>query len=424
VLVAVTPLYVRLSASESQQITQLLLWCVAVLAFQTVLRGTDRWDTHAVLLAATMVACPIRLEGAAMMASVPLFAAGRIEDYRDIVHRWRRFGAYGIGLALGLAITGAFYGHGVGSSMPNRATLPDVLISAVPSFLMRVFGAYLPAPLFFRFPFVAIGSVAWFIHCLRSGRKEELAVAFGPLALLALPFVITGRGVLSSLPHSAYDVIPTLFTLVVAAQGFVWIAGEALGRPRGRVWIQALAALAIAPAAWFFVYLPYRWTYPYEEEFQFLERHLPSEPATIATVFDPGEKAGDYACCLSLPFPTFLVEHPNLKWLVLTANDADSPRLAGLSFDYYYPGLLTALDARHPDRGRTKGSSAAIEADSDHLERLKRVDAAVRTSHALEPIASSDVQVGCMPFLGNAIPCRNFIFPGTETRLTMFRAVR
>jgi len=338
--VGVTPLYVRLSASDSSHLLALPLWWLAALAMQRLVRGDGGRIDQVVLFTSAVVACPIRIEAALVMPSVALFIARDRQGLQGVWDARRRWSPFIVGLLLGMACNVAVHHQ----SWQIRLGQFSVL-SLVFEMLARML--FLVDPDLFGFIPLAYILLIWFYlyDRFRRGDRAEVIATVLPFALFSIPYACTGKGVGPDLPGLSYGTTVNMFLLLGAAKGAALLyersgAGMLRARPRWRRPAIIVASLLVLAC----LAIPYRTTYAYQEELSFLSRSLPQREAKILALWDPTCPGGDYDCCLALPYPTFVGDFPNLEWQILGQADVDEARLRGLRFDYYYPGSLVAVD--------------------------------------------------------------------------------
>jgi hypothetical protein len=236
----------------------------------------------------------------------------------------------------------------------------------------------------------------------RRRNRTEIAATVLPFALLSLPFAESGVALPMELPSCAYEVIVCVFLLLAAAKAIVlcydrYREGAILRERWKRLALAVSAPVAIAVM----LFIPYRTSYAYMNELRFLTRSLPREKATILTIWDPTCPGGDYDCCLALPYPTLLGDFPDLKWVVLTQQDADPESIRRLHFDYYYPGTLAAVDIANLNRwfiGRLFPDPERNARQQEPLHKIQSIDDLVRKTWRLQPIRSETVPADTFSF--------------------------
>jgi hypothetical protein len=425
--VAVVPTYALLSASEAPQITMLLLWGVAALAFAAVRDGRGGRRAHAVLIAATFAAAPIRLESWLVFPSFVLLVGGTPAAWRGLLREWRRYLPLAATLALGTAaslvyrwdlLVGTTGGvGGLGTLLALILLLPPAAIG-----LMNLgWVSFLPL-------IVALPAGYELVRGLRRRDWRALATNFVPPLLFGAPVAAGTAFFIADLGTAAYFVLFMLLPLTVCARGIDHLiakfrAGELLAR-RGR----RIAAGAMVPvAAVFFLVLPYRFGYMFQDEFRFLSAQLPDDsPATLAVIWDPSSEGGDFDCCLAYPHPLIAARWPHLRMEVLRAEDLPRAERGEVAFDYYFSGTLPLLDIDGPECGylgalASEGDRERWRADRERLVQLRRLDEAMRERYPLAEVARQHVEVDINPPVAPGTNGVNFGFPRDGVTLVLFR---
>jgi hypothetical protein len=380
---ALTPMYVRLSASDSSHLLALPLWWLAALALLWLIRGVGGRVDQLILFCTAAAACPIRIEAGLTMPAVAFFVATNRQGLRDVWRARGRWWPLVAGLLLGFACSFAAHWHSwqirVGSF-----SLPLFLLEMVASvlFLVDLHPLGLLSPIYTLLIWYYVG------HTVRRRDFDEAAATVCPFVLFAIPYAYTAKGMLAvgaNLPGAAYATTIAVFVLLGGAKGAVLLYDrlEPLGSSVRRV--LATSAVSVILLGWILV--PYRTTYAYMEELSFLSSNLPREKVTLLTIFDPSGP-GDYDCCLALPYPTFAGDFPKLEWHVLGHSDADEERLRGLEFDYYYPGTLPAVDVENLNTwfiGRLFPDREMNAQQQAQLRQLQSIDQFIRKTYPLEP---------------------------------------
>ena len=359
-LLAITPMYVRLSASDATHTLPLLLWAMSAAAFAAVQRGAGGTGIHLLLFASTALGCPIRLESAVMMPAVPFFVGRDLSGWKEIIRHPQRFLGFWCGLAAGLGLAVCVHWHTGNSQLRMEFDTAcrglEHLFPGIPLFItyplvmpltyvVETCARILLIDPFFV-PMLLMVFLWWFlIWNIRRKHCADIRSVLVPMIIFSVPALLGGRPTGGDLPTDAYHVIFVVFVLLGCARGMALVQHQVAPRVRRwRKWQQAVGlAAAIAFAATFF-YPPYRYTYAYQEEFRFLSQSLPKEKATILTFWAKGTDDGDYDCCLATPYATFIADFPRLHWIVLDPSKASPAELRNLDFDYYYEGSLACLD--------------------------------------------------------------------------------
>ncbi len=405
--VALTPMYVRLSASDSSHLIALLLWWMGALALLRLVRGRGGIVDQVVLFSAAVVACPIRIEASLTMPAVVLFVARNPQGFQDVWRERRRWFPLVVGMLLGLAC---------GLAAHDRSWTRRIDSFSLPLFLVEMV-----ANVFFVVDLNPLGLISavytlliWFYVYQKIRRRafDEAVATVLPFVLFSVPYAYTAKGMLAAganLPGASYATIIGMFVLMGGAKGAVLLYDRLRARLSvARARAVATVALSFLLLGWLFV--PYRTTYAYMEEFSFLLGALPHQKVRVLTIFDPSGP-GDFDCCLALPYPTFAGDFPGIQWQILREQDAKEERLRNLEFDYYYPGSLIAVDVDNLNTwfiGRLFPDPEMNALQQGHLRKLQFVDEFIRGNYALTPYRSATV------------PARTFSWaPFRDDRMTL-----
>ncbi len=418
-LVAVTPMYVRLSVSDSTHLIPLALWLSSALAFAAVRDGERGIVLQCVLFSATALGCLFRAEAALLMPAVPLFVGVNPQGWKALWLCRRRFVGYALGLGFGMVLLFSFHSGNINAFLHGRG------IVGLSAFTM--YGLYLPlmvqhlllpaVPALDLFlPSVVLLPIwYWTAYSLRRKAWTDLATVFGPMAIFSFPPVLSMHAGITNLPSTGYFTIYVLLLFLACGKGCLLLYGRFLdGRVLASSWKRVVAAALAAPLLTYSFFVTYRMNYGYQEEFRFLRKSLPTEPAKVLTVWDPTQYYGDYDCCLAMPYPTMLVDFPQLEWTVLSEAAYASGEWRNLRFDYYFPGSMSAIDINNFSRPRSLVRTGAIENDVDveRVRTVQRMDQAIRSEYALEPVAHADVRVATFS---------HYDFPHGRLELTLYR---
>jgi len=429
-LVATTPLYVRLSASDASNVMCLFLWACAALSFAAVRQRRGGAAAHLALFAATVAAFPIRLESAFGMPSAALLAAGGVAGYKEVLHDWRRFLAFWIALVIGAVVALAYHTPTIAVPQTGLATITPALLWGLP---FRLSGFVSPVPPYF-FP-LFIPAAYLFHIATRLRNRDWLAVASTliPVVFVSLPFLIGQEAIFVAMNEAAYNIIALMFYLMPAGQGLLEIARRLRERPPS-TWKRVAMAILAVPALWLFIFLPYRRTVVFQDELRFLQDHLPRERATIAVIWDPWATNksdiwfSDYDQSLSLPYPPLLGDHTDLEWVILKAEDLESGRLDTLTFDYYYPGTLARLETEKVDPWSLQALfplDQRVETERAHIRILKRLDDEVRRRFVLLPATSARIPMRHDLLMARGTNSVSIGFPDEpDLELTIYRRNR
>lgn len=421
-LLALTPMYVRLSASDTSQVTLFFLWLVSTAAFAAVRDGGGT-SARVALLLATALACPIRLESAVMMVSVPLFVGAGLDGWRNIAMNWRRYLGFWVGLTAGWAVTLWYHGQAIGVRLGGPSLMLLTSFLFVPLRVVGLVNLWIVAflPLLYAAPILYE-----MVGCWRTRDWQRLVDTFAPAVVLSIPFALGFNPIITDLSSSSYNIIYVVFTLSACAQGLVRMYDDYRTGVLWKVpWKRALAVALAVPLLWYSFWVPYRWTYVFQEEHAFLDHHLPSHPATILTIWDGRTVAGDWDCSLALPYPPFVASRPDIQWIVLSADSLDPAVINALDFDYYYPGTLVLLDSETPTPWSLAEFAPASELermqpDRQRLRQLQEVDRMVRQQFALTPVTTEQVPARWEPLHANGCTGVAFGYPGSKVELTIF----
>jgi hypothetical protein len=387
VLIALVPVYVRYAGSDASHTMLLFLYSCAAAAFTDLATGEGGAPAYTVLFFSTVLAFPIRAESSVVFLAIPFFLMNGRITLRDVVRGRHK--------ALAVLVSASLVGILELVSVQAesiRAHAHWDLGSLSLALLSRLLVLVSPLPVSF---FPAVLSVPIWVYVASLAKRRawrELASIYVPILSSGAPAVF-GGGVFLDLPSAGYQIVSVLFIVLACARAtdHFWTKLERRELVLGR-WQRILLLGAVPLVVASFVF-PWWRTYAYQEEYRFLRDALPRERATILTIWDPEAHAGDFDCCLAMPYPTLWIEHRNLRWLVL--GKTDLPRVRALRFDYYYPGSMASIDIRSLDswRGRLVVQDDARRlAQRNHLEAIARLDEAIRREHALTPIRSVTVR--------------------------------
>jgi len=408
---AITPMYVRLSASDSSHILALPLWWLTAYATQRLIAGDGGRLEQAILLTAAMVSCPIRIEAGLVLPSVFVFVA---RDWSGLIGVWqarRRLYPFAVGWVAGMACNVAVHRQ----DWTYRLGSPDPLLFVVQMVFRCLFLAAASPDGWIPIVYVLL---IWFYlyDTWRRGDGQEFLATVLPYVIFSIPFAYSMTGIAMELPSTAYSVTINMFLLLSAAKGaeLLWDRWRAHRQPR-RPNVRRMIAVTVASITVVGFVATYRQTYAYMMEFDFLQKHLPRQKARILTIWDPSLPGGDYDCCLALPYPTFIGDFPELEWQVLRLDDAAPGHLEGLNFDYYYPGSLVEIDVDevNPWFSRVSPDSGTNAAQQEPLRKLQSIDRFVRRSYPMQ--VSSTATLPAVTFSGAR-------FHDDVMTLTLYRA--
>lgn len=379
-LIALTPMYVRISASDSTHMLALPLWWLAAVAMQRLVLGDGEWVDQLVLFTVAVVTCPVRVEAGLVLPSVALLIARDVQGLRVVWQTRRRWFPFVLGWLLGMACS-AFVQSG---SWQHRLGQFDAIIFAI-QMTARLLFLVSPDPLGW-IPLTYVFLIWYYLYQQRHDRAE-LAATVLPFLAFSIPYGYSATAITTELPATAYGVSLNMFLLLATAKGAA-LFSERLPALRQRIpprWRRPALAAAVLVVLVSLV-VPYRRTYAYMEEYAFLVDSLPRHKAKVLAIWDPAAPNGDFDCCLALPYPTFIGDFPELEWHVLGQADGDEARLRDLEFDYYYPGSLVAVDVDDLNNwfiGRLFPDPEMNARQQAPLRRLQAIDEFVRANYPL-----------------------------------------
>jgi len=381
--VAITPMYVRLSSSDSTHMLALPLWLLAAAAMQRLVDGRGGILDQLLLFAAAVATCPVRVEAGLVLPAVALFVARDFAGLRRAWHARRAWLPFVSGWLLGMTCSAVVQSN----SWQYRLGQFDALTFAVQLIARMLFVAN-PHPLGW-IPVVYVLLIWYYVYdALRRRDRAEVAATVLPFLIFSIPYAYSATAVISELPGMAYGVSIDMFLLLGAAKGGAllyerWPAEMRRIPPRARMPVLVASAAILVVS----LVVPYRWTYAYMEEYGFLSRSLPRRKAKVLAIWDATAPGGDYDCCLALPYPTFVGDFPDLEWQILGQANADESQLRNLQFDYYYPGSLVAIDVDNLNSwfiGRMFPDPEMNARQQEPLRMLRKIDAFIRTTYPLE----------------------------------------
>lgn len=410
--VALVPMYVRISVSDSTHFITLPLWLLAALALSRLFAKEGGWPEILLLCGSIVATGPVRIEAALAIASIIPFVCRDVAGLREF---WRSRGLVvvcAVSLTLGIA--------------SNMFALSESWMSRLHTFEPLIFILQMTLRMLFIMsidpmgwlPLVAPPLVWYYIfHTLKRGDVGEAAMTTIPYWIFSIPHAYAGVAIAGELPSHAIGMTLCLFILIGAAKGGVLLFDRvrltlAASPIRRRGMVVAVVLLSVVLLAF-----PYRWTYQYMEEFAFLSSALPKKRAKVVAIWEAISFEGDLDCCLSLPYTTFIGDFPEIEWEILEQKDLDEARIRNLQFDYYYPGSIVGLDVERfnmwfndlfaPDLKLNMEDRAAVR-------KLQKIDELIRNVHHLEVDKQATVTARTFSFAP---------FPDNRTTLTLYRAV-
>lgn len=388
VLVAGVPMYVRYGASDGSHATLLMLYTVATVAFLRLYQGLSGPLGICALGSALLLGVPIRLESGVLFLFIPLLLWSPVRSLWSILTaRPLVLAVFLVSFLIALVWQWDFHAQSLAIySRPHLA-------SAIIALLSRVFFVPNPSIVGFFPPLLAIPAWFFLAHLVRVRAWAELVCLYTPILLCGIPSAFAD-GPFVGLPAAGYHVISVLFVVLAIARALDWgwdrLRSDWKTRKRSWPLFAAVAALPLAASTAF----AWCYTYAWQEEYTFLNKQLPSEAATILTVWDADTGTSDLDCCLALPYPTFSPDRPHLRWIVLGKQDLALTRMEHLQFDYYYPGTMASLDSRSLDSWRGRLVASRPEQRTllrTHLAQMRELDQLVRRHHHLVPLAREQV---------------------------------
>lgn len=386
-LLAITPMYVRHSGSDSVYVPILFLYSACAAAYASLATG-GRWTIAAPLLVSSiLLGMPIRGETALVFLGVPLFQLRADTKIRDIIRPRAPLILLALaGLAGSLTIV-SLQSH----SLDERLSVDpaNVVLGIIAQVLC------LPGPDFPTFfpPLIALPIWLTAIDLGRQRKWNELASIYLPIWFSRIPHLFGCAFMMGGLATTGYHVISVLFMLLASARGLEHLylryrRGEFLTSPAWR-WAVVIGTGA---AMVFFCVQAYAYRYVEGQEMRFLRRELPREESTVLVLWDPDPSPGD-DCCLSLPYPPLWAQLPKTRWIVLTLADLERPDyVRDLRFDFYYPGSTVQLADSTNWVDQNVVVDERLRHQQDGLRRLRELDALVRSAHTLEPVRTQTVR--------------------------------
>lgn len=325
-LVATTPFFVRLSASDAPHVLVLFCFLLAALGVGTWLRGQS-WIGISVAVAATLLAAPIRPDTAAGFWLLPwavLWARGQSSQKqpKDRIAAW---------LLLCAALLGAvpWLLHVLGSSWHGEAfNFPDVgWLERIVLVVRRAAGVMAFWPTSLTEPLapavLKVGYVAgWVVLAVRREKRGMVFLALGLLGSSAAEVITNFGGSLENLAIGRYATLTAV----------VWMIPVAIALEAGARWVGERKGKRARMAAWVGAWLVvggssvpgYREISFYGQEYLFLREALPHE-GTVVAIWGPSMKGGsDLDCCLAWPHLLLARSRPALQWYVVEPQRPDA----------------------------------------------------------------------------------------------------
>lgn len=408
-LLASIPMYVRYAASDASHTSVVFLFAAAAGAYAELVSGPRRAWAYCVLVTAVLLGVPVRAESSLLFLSIPLLRYLPGVRLRAAVWSGLPTVALLAGAAMGALWLFAFQLQSVRDHARLDAWSPVIALVARGLFLPTL------SPTGFFPSILAFPLWLYVVRCLRERSWDKLRALYLPIVFCSIPSMF-GRPIFFDLPSAGYNLLAVLPIVIGCAVALddAWERGWN-GFMRLRSWQRgALASVAAAVVAVCFG-VPTMHTYAYQEEFRFLRRALPKEPATVLVIWDPHANANDFDCCLAMPYPALWAENPHLRWVVVQRDDLFADRVRLLRFDYYYPGSMAAADPASYDSWRARvivGDPENRERMRAHLRAIQDGDALIRALHPMTPVRTEQ------------LPANTFSsaqFAGDKMTLTLYR---
>jgi hypothetical protein len=382
VLLAITPMYVRHSASDSVYMPILLLYAACAAAFGSLASGETRWPVAALMVSAVLLGMPIRAEAAWVFLGVPFFRLHFGSTIRDVIRP-----RLPVLLLTGAVLVGSvaildLQSHSFGERLSLQ--LDSIVLGLIAQALC------LPGPDFPAFfpPLIAVPIWLTTIDQFKRRAWHELASIYVPVWFSRVPHLFGAAFMVGGLATTGYHIVSVLFILLASSRCLEQLY---LRHLRGEFLLDARwwrAALFIGGAAMAILCVhAYGYRYVEGQEMRFLRSELPRDQSTVLVIWDPDPSPGD-DCCLSLPYPPLWAQLPHTRWIVLTLADLQRPEyIRNLEFDLYYPGSTVQLEDSTTwlSSGEAGPGDERLRNQREGLRRLRELDALVRREHVLVP---------------------------------------
>jgi hypothetical protein len=336
-VVAVHPLYVRLSASEAPHVAALFVLALGAWHFRRAMANRG-FVPHLGMLASAFLVGAIRQE---LAAAPVLYGFLAIRLHGRAVLENRRWGTLlllaGATVAGGLFTHVAVLGHSNAEPTLEWATLGRYLGRFPGSLLPR--DAILPLLLTAGLPVLLLDSL------VRRRWLVPVAYVAGMLALtwpyaLVAPFAESYASPLGIWTFSRYALLWYLFPTYFAVWG--------LSRAFGRRWLLpfGLDRAAVALALWVNALPAYRSLHPFQLEYRFLREFLQHDRTELPVLVGWQKNAGNDFCeALALPFFALSGTGPPRDWLVRGSSSSWKDVLAALpGKTYYFRNVLPDIE--------------------------------------------------------------------------------
>ena len=388
-LLAVTPMYVRHSGSDSAYVPLLFLYSASAAAYGSLTTG-GAWRMAAPLLVSSLLlGMPIRGETAWVFFCLPLFQLRTETSLWDAIRPRPATLLLGAAALVGGVALLSIQSHSFGERL--HVQLAAIVLGLITQITCT------PDPGIPTFFPALIAVPIWLtaIDLFRRRRWKELLSLYLPIWFSRIPHLFGAAFMVGGLATTGYHILSALFILLASARGLDYLylryqRGEFLVRVRRRRVIVAVGTAAMV----LLCVQAYSYRYVEGQEMRFLRRELPREPTTVLVIWDPDPSPGD-DCCLALPYPPLWAQLPNTRWIVLTLADLDRPGyVRDLRFDLYYPGTTIQLadSTNWYTVSHESSDDERLSHQRDGLRRWRELDALVRRTHPLELWRSQTVR--------------------------------
>ena len=350
-VVAVHPLFVRLSASEAPHVSALFVLALGAWHFRRALATRD-WLPHLGMLAAAFLVGAIRRE----LAVAPVlygFLALRLYGRAALQHRrWATLLLLaGATLAGGTFTHVAVLGHSNAEPTLGWAQLGRYLAAFPSSLLPR--DPILPWLLKVGVPLLLLDSLVRRRWLVPAAYVAGMLVLTLPYALVA-PFADTYSSPLALWTFSRYALLWYLFPTYFAVWG--------LSRALGRRWLLRVPAdrVAVSLGLWVNALPAYGSLHPFQLEYRFLRAFVQQDRTHAPMLVGWQKNAGsDFCESLALPFFALSGAGAPREWLVRDARSSWPEVLGALRGPtYYFRNALPDIDL-----GRAPWLSSAARAE-------------------------------------------------------------
>lgn len=409
-LVATTPFFVRLSASDAPHVLVLFCFLLATLGVGTWMRSRS-WTGIAVAAAATLLAAPIRPDttmGFWLLPWTILWMRGPSNQRqpKDRIAAWLLSCAALLGSVPWLL-------HILGSSWQGENfNFSDVgWLERIVLVLRRAAGVIAFWPKSLTEPLapavLKVGYIAgWVVLALDREKRSMVFLALGLLGASAAEVITNFGGSLENLAIGRYATLTAVVWMIPVAvamdAGARWLGREKGKRARMAAWV--IAWLVVCGSS-----VPgYREISFYGQEYLFLREALPQE-GTVVAIWGPSMRGGsDLDCCLAWPHLLLARSRPALRWYVVEPQRpdareavADVARIPGrvVRYDGPLPGMVP-----HPfDGADVDASNAYLSNVRELTDALDDVGWNAPTRQAVLEMAADDSLSSFRPRAGGVV---------------------